>query len=72
VQASCDTGAFQWLFLGVFVAGRHETGHFILSKFNLAAAERREADVGDLVLVGGGRHGGGGVLYGMERVKRRL
>jgi hypothetical protein len=56
VQAASNAGTLQRLLLSVLLTGSHETGHLILSQINLAATERREADVSDLELVGGSRH----------------
>lgn len=56
VQTSSNAGALERLVLGVLAAGLHQTRHLVLSELNLAATERREADVGDLELVCGGRH----------------
>jgi hypothetical protein len=76
VQAASNAGALQGLVRRVLLAGHHQTRHLVLGELNLAATERREADVGDLELVGGGRHDSGigmcmgerrGVLGRMER-----
>jgi hypothetical protein len=68
VQATGDAGTLEGLVLGVLLAGSHETGHLVLGELDLAATEGRERDVGDLELVGGGRHFGGWIKVG--RMKR--
>jgi hypothetical protein len=59
VQAAGNTSALQWLLLGVLSPRSHETRHLVLSELDLTATKGREADVGDLGLAGGGRHGEG-------------
>jgi hypothetical protein len=56
VQAASNAGALQWLVGGVLLPGHHQTRHLVLGQLNLAATKGRETDVGDLELVGGGRH----------------
>lgn len=56
VQAASNAGALQRLVGGVLLASSHETGHLVLGELDLAAAEGGQRDVGDLELVGGGRH----------------
>lgn len=53
MKATSDTGASERLLSAELLSGGHETGHLLLGKLNLAAAEGREVDVGDLVLLGG-------------------
>lgn len=48
VQATGDTGALQWLLLGVLLACLHKTRHLLLGELNLATAKGREVDVGNL------------------------
>jgi hypothetical protein len=59
VKTSGNAGALQWLVLSVLAASLHQTRHLVLGELNLAATERRKTDVGNLELVGGGRHSGG-------------
>jgi hypothetical protein len=59
VKASGNTSALQRLLRGVLCTGGHKTRHFILGEFNLTTAKGREADIGDLELVGGSRHSEG-------------
>lgn len=56
MKAAGDAGALERLVCGVLFACGHETGHLVLGELDLAATEGRETDVGDLELVGGGRH----------------
>jgi hypothetical protein len=51
VQATSNTGTLQWLFRSVLSTSGHETRHLVLSELDLLAAERREADVGNLELL---------------------
>jgi len=59
VKTSSNAGTLQWLVLSVLAASLHQTRHLVLGELNLAATERRKTDVGNLELVGGGRHSGG-------------
>lgn len=60
VKAASNAGTSERLHSTELLTGGHETGHLLLGELNLATAEGREVDVGDLVLLGGlGRHGCG-------------
>lgn len=58
MKASGDASALERLVTAELLAGGHKTGHFLLGQVDFSAAERREAEVGDLVLGGwlGGSH----------------
>ena len=57
VKAASNASTSKRLLSTELLAGGHETGHLLLGELNLATAEGREVDVGDLVLLGGlGRH----------------
>jgi len=56
VQAAGDAGTLQGLGSGVLLAGLHETGHLVLGKLDLLAAEGGKRDVGDLEVLGGSGH----------------
>ena len=56
VQATGDTGTGKRLVSRVLLADGHQTGHLILGKLDLLAAESSEGKVSDLELVGGSRH----------------
>ena len=47
VQAAGDARALQGLFLGEFIADRHQAGHLCLGNGDFLAAPGREVDVGD-------------------------
>jgi hypothetical protein len=49
VQATGNAGTLQRLVLSVLGTGGHETGHLLLGEVNLATAEGREVDVGNLI-----------------------
>jgi hypothetical protein len=68
VQAASNAGALQRLVCRVLLARHHQTGHLVLGELNLATAKGRETDVGDLVLMGGGRHDSGSVMDGFEEI----
>ena len=53
MKATSDAGTGKGLLSAELLSGGHETGHLLLGELNLAAAEGREVDVGDLVLLGG-------------------
>ncbi len=54
VERAGDPRAFQRLRCAVLLAGLHQTRHLDLGEGDLLAAEIGEADVGDLVVLGGG------------------
>jgi len=65
VKAASNAGAGERLLSTELLTGGHKTRHLLLGELNLATAEGREVDVGDLVLLGGlGRHDCG-VLRGL-------
>jgi hypothetical protein len=74
VKAASNAGTLKRLLSTELLAGGHKTGHLLLGQLNLATAEGRKVDVGDLVLLGGlGRHDCGVVRVvfgeGIERCK---
>ena len=50
VQRAGDARALERLRVGELGAGRHQAGHLVLGELDLLAAERREREVGDLVV----------------------
>jgi len=58
VQAASNAGTLERLLSSVLLPRGHETRHLVLSELDLAAAKGRQADVGNLVLGSGSRHGG--------------
>jgi hypothetical protein len=57
VQRAGDAGATERLAVGVLGASSHQPGHLVLGELDLAAAERGEREIRDLVVdgLGGGR-----------------
>lgn len=56
VQAASNAGTGERLVGGILLADGHQTGHLVLSEINFPAAKGGQGQVGDLELVGGGRH----------------
>jgi hypothetical protein len=66
VKAASNASTSKRLLSTELLAGGHKTRHLLLGQLNLATAEGREVDVGDLVLLGGlGRHDCGVVEGGV-------
>lgn len=59
VKAASNAGTSERLVSSVLGTGSHETRHLILGELDLLATKGSEGQVGDLELVGGGRHVGG-------------
>lgn len=56
VETASDLGTLEGLGSSVLLTGLHQTRHLILSKLDLLATESSQGDVGNLKVVGGGRH----------------
>lgn len=52
MKAASNAGTSERLLSAELLSGGHETGHLLLGELDLAAAEGRQVDVGDLVLLG--------------------
>lgn len=56
VQAAGNAGTLEGLVRGILLTSSHKTGHLVLGKLDLLAAEGSQGQVGDLELLSGSSH----------------